>query len=110
VNQTINLAYGQGNTLVHCADRIAAELGVEPKMSMAPALLGEVTHYVADISKARELIGYEPQVPLDEGIARAVGWFRERRAAHPDEDVPVAADHEGTPRDAGVLWKSASVP
>ena len=31
VNQTINLAYGQGNTLVHCAERIAAELGVEPR-------------------------------------------------------------------------------
>ncbi len=107
-NQTINLAYGQGNTLVHCAERIAAELGVEPSMTMAPALLGEVTHYVADLSKARELLGYEPEVPLDEGISRAVAWFREHRADHPEEDVPVAADHEGTLRDSGALWKSAS--
>src|SRR5207237_31027 len=45
VNQTINLAYGQGNTLVHCAERIAAELGTEPQMTLAPSLLGEVTHY-----------------------------------------------------------------
>ncbi len=94
VNQTINLAYGEGNTLVHCAERIAAELDVEPRMTMAPSLLGEVTHYVADLSKARELLGYHPQVPLDEGLARAVEWFRRHRAAHPEQDVLVRADHE----------------
>ena len=96
VNQTINLAYGEGNTLVRCAERIAAELGVEPNMTMAPSLLGEVTHYVADLSKARTLLGYSPKVALDEGIARAVAWFREHRAEHPEEDVTVIADHEGT--------------
>jgi UDP-glucuronate 4-epimerase len=104
VNQTINLAYGHGNTLVHCAERIAAELGTEPRMTMAPALLGEVTHYVADLTKARELLGYDPKVPLDEGIARAVAWFREHRSAHPEENVPVTADHEGTHGAAGA-WK-----
>jgi len=107
VNQTINLAYGRGNTLVHCAERIAAELDVDPHMTMAPSLLGEVTHYVADLSKARELLGYDPQVPLDEGIARAVVWFREHRAAHPEENVPVSADHEGK-LGASPVWKSAA--
>ena len=110
-NQTINLAYGQGNTLVHVAERIAAELGVEPDMTIAPSLLGEVTHYVADLSKARELLGYDPQVPLDEGIARAVAWFREHREAHPEENVPVAADHEGSsPDDVEHGWKTVPVP
>ena len=52
-------------------------------MTIAPSLLGEVTRYVADIRKARDLLGWEPQVPLDEGIPRAVAWFREHRAAHP---------------------------
>ena len=60
-NQTINLAYGQGNTLVRCAELIAGELGVTPQMTLAPSLLGEVTHYVADLSKARELLGYSPR-------------------------------------------------
>jgi UDP-glucose 4-epimerase len=108
VNQTINLAYGEGNTLVHCAERIAAELDVEPKMTMAPSLLGEVTHYVADLSKARELLDYDPRVPLDEGLARAVAWFREHREAHPEEDVPVSADHEGALRESGSVWKPAA--
>ena len=108
VNQTINLAFGQGNTLVRCADLIAAELDVEPQVSIAPSLLGEVTHYVADLSRARELLGYSPKVPLDEGIARSVAWFREHRAAHPEENVPVTADHEGALGDTGHVWKSAA--
>jgi nucleoside-diphosphate-sugar epimerase len=94
VNQTINLAYGQGNTLVHCAERIAAELGRQPNMTLAPSLLGEVTHYVADLTKARSLLDYGPKVSLDEGIARAVAWFREHRAAHPEDDIHVVPDHE----------------
>jgi UDP-glucose 4-epimerase len=108
VNQTINLAYGQGNTLVRCAELIAGELGTAPDMTLAPSLLGEVTHYVADLSKARELLGYTPKVSLDDGIARAVAWFREHRAAHPEEDVPVLADHEGTSRETGPVWKTAA--
>jgi UDP-glucose 4-epimerase len=87
-NQTINLAYGQGNTLVRAAELIAAELGVEPQVTLAPSLLGEVTHYVADVRKARELLGWQPQTPLDQGIPKAVSWFREWRAAHPDENRP----------------------
>jgi UDP-glucose 4-epimerase len=87
-NQTINLAYGQGNTLVRAAELIAAELGVEPQIHLAPSLLGEVTHYVADVSRARGLLGWEPETPLAEGIPRSVAWFREWRAAHPEEDRP----------------------
>jgi UDP-glucose 4-epimerase len=92
VNETVNLAYGQGNTLVRVAELIGKELGVEPKMTLAPSLLGEVTRYVADISKARELLGWEPQTPLEEGVPKAVRWFLEHRAAHPEEDRPIVAD------------------
>ena len=99
-NETINLAFGQGNTLVRAAELIAAELGVEPRMTIAPSLLGEVTRYVADIRKAGDLLGWEPQVPLDEGIPRAVAWFREHRAAHPEEDLPVVNEGDS------VGWKT----
>src|SRR5689334_18286041 len=87
-NKTINLAYGQGNTLVRAAELIASELDVEPNITMAPSLLGEVTHYVADVSKARELLGWEPETALAAGIPRSVAWFKEWRAAHPEEDRP----------------------
>ena len=94
-NETINLAFGQGNTLVRAAELIAEELAVDPQITLAPSLLGEVTHYVADVRKARELLDWEPQTPLDEGIPRAVRWFREWRDAHPEEDRPLEAETEG---------------
>ncbi|MBF6613803.1 MAG: NAD-dependent epimerase/dehydratase family protein, partial [Chloroflexi bacterium] len=79
-NQTINLAYGRGNTLLKMAQLIGDALGKEPRITVAPALLGEVTHYVADISRARALLNYDPKVPLEEGIPRAVKWNREWKA------------------------------
>lgn len=74
-NRTINLAYGQGNSLVKMTELIGEALGITPQTKIEPAkLAGEVTHYVADIALARELLGYEPQVPLAEGLKRAVAW------------------------------------
>jgi nucleoside-diphosphate-sugar epimerase len=102
-NETINLAYGEGNTLVRAAELISAALGVEPRIATEPALLGEVTRYVADIRKARELLDWQPQTPLDLGIPLAVSWFREHREAHPDEDRPVTWE-------AGAIgWKTLAV-
>ncbi len=85
-NETINLAYGQGNTLVRAAELIAAELGVTPEITKEPSLVGEVTRYVADIRKARELLDWQPETPLEKGIPLAVDWFRGWRVAHPEED------------------------
>jgi UDP-glucose 4-epimerase len=107
INETINLAYGQGNTLVRCAELIGEALGVAPRITLAPALLGEVTRYVADIQKAHDLLGYTPQVAVDEGIPRAVAWFREWRAAHPDEDQPFSEDTVHSPHDAVLGYKGA---
>jgi UDP-glucose 4-epimerase len=77
-NQTINLAYGQGNTLVRMAELIASALNVPPRINVQPAKrVGEVTRYIADISKAAELLEYQPRVPLEEGIRRAVAWSQE---------------------------------
>ena len=78
VNETINLAYGQGNSLARMAEYIAAALNVPPQINLEPAKrVGEVTRYIADISKAVELLDYQPLVPLEEGIRRAVAWSQE---------------------------------
>jgi nucleoside-diphosphate-sugar epimerase len=75
VNETINLAYGEGNTLVRMAELIAESLQVEATINVEPSKLpGEVTHYVANIGRARQLLGYTPQVALAEGLRRAVAW------------------------------------
>lgn len=79
-NHTINLAYGQGHTLVTMAELIAKTLGIEPDMTVEPSRVGEVTHYVANIGKARAVLGYSPTTPLDEGIRHAIEWSKEFRS------------------------------
>jgi len=100
-NETINLAFGQGNTIVRAAELIAGELGVQPQITIEPSLLGEVTHYIADVTKARTLLGWEPATPLEQGIPRAVAWFREWRSAHPEEDRPFQRSRTGSELDHG---------
>lgn len=82
-NHTINLAYGHGNSLVDMAKFVAEELGVEPNMTVEPSRVGEVTHYVANVGKARALLDYTPQVPLREGIRRSVAWTMDWWEKHP---------------------------
>ncbi len=75
-NQTINLAYGKGSSLVAMAQYIGQALDIEPEIKVEAAKRpGEVTHYVADLSKAEELLDYHPQVGLEQGIRRAVDWW-----------------------------------
>lgn len=74
--ETFNLACGRGYSLKSLADIIASTLEVEPTINYEPTRSGEVTRYVADISKARELLGYDPSTTLEEGVAKEIQWAR----------------------------------
>lgn len=75
-NQTINLAFGQGSTLLDLVNIASLALHKEPRVTYEPARVGEVTRYVADISKARQLLDYSPQTPLSGGLSKAIAWQR----------------------------------
>jgi UDP-glucose 4-epimerase len=77
VNQTINLAYGQGQTLFDLVSLIELGLGKQAKATYEKSLTGEVTRYVADISKAKKLLGYSPTTPLTRGIQKYVEYCRQ---------------------------------
>jgi UDP-glucose 4-epimerase len=78
--QTINLAYGHGSTLMDVVNIISLALGKEPNATFLGSRTGEVTRYVADISKARKLLGYDPKISLSSGLCKAVAWSRSHRA------------------------------
>ena len=75
--ETVNVAYGRGSTLMDLVNLIALALRREPNARYESSRSGEGTHYVADITKARQLLGYRPQVPLTAGIPRTIQWQRE---------------------------------
>jgi UDP-glucose 4-epimerase len=73
-DETINVAASRGSSLVELVEFIGEALGVEPRYVVEPSRPGEITRYVADISKARRLLDYEPTTFLREGVAKAVAW------------------------------------
>lgn len=74
-NQTFNLAYGQGNSLSVVSDTFQEALGVKANVTYENARVGEVTHYIADISNAKKLLGYNPQTDLKTGLINAAKWY-----------------------------------
>jgi UDP-glucuronate 4-epimerase len=56
---------------------IEQALGLEAQLEFAPMQAGDVPVTYADISKAKRMLGYEPQTSVEEGIARFVDWYRQ---------------------------------
>ena len=73
---TFNLAYGEGHSLIELAEIIGKELMIEPLIDIQNSRLGEVTHYVADISKSKNILGFSPKVNLSKGISNAIKWHK----------------------------------
>ncbi|MBM3228052.1 NAD-dependent epimerase/dehydratase family protein [Candidatus Peribacteria bacterium] len=77
-NDTYNLAFGEGNTIVKLAEMIIELTGSKSTIELGQSRTGEVVRYVADISKAKRAFGYNPKTPFAEGVKKAVEWY----AAH----------------------------
>ena len=76
-NETINLASGSGATLLELIGYIESEVGKTANVTIEDPRPGEVTRYVGDIGKARQILDYEPKFDLAAGISQYVSWCRE---------------------------------
>lgn len=79
--QVINVGSGQPITIRQVADVLARSLGknVMPIISNK-CRVGDVRHCYADITKAQNLLGYEPQVSYDEGFRELAEWLKGQQA------------------------------
>ena len=77
VNETINLSSGSPATLGYLAETIARYLDVTPEIIDKPIQPGEISFYIADLTKAKQRLGFDPQVSFEEGIKRTVEWSTE---------------------------------
>ncbi|HDS84129.1 MAG TPA: SDR family oxidoreductase [Phycisphaerales bacterium] len=75
--QVINIACGQKITVNAIIDLINSLAGKSVKARYVPPRPGDVKHSLADIQKAKSLIGYEPVVQFQEGLEKAITWYRE---------------------------------
>lgn len=71
-----NIACGERIDLLQVLGLLAGHFGAAIEPRFEPRRSGDVKHSLADISRARELLGYEPEVLFADGLARTVAWFR----------------------------------
>jgi len=75
--EVINIACGQAVTINETIDTINGLVGKNIKPIYTDPRPGDVKHSLADITLAKETIGYKPTVLFREGLQKAIGWYRE---------------------------------
>jgi dTDP-L-rhamnose 4-epimerase len=86
--QSFNIGTGRATSVKQIAELLAKGLG----KSITPDIVGkyregDIRHCVADISKAQRMLGYEPQVTLEDGLAELLSWLASQK---PDDKVEAA--------------------
>lgn len=76
--QAYNIAYGGREYLIDIYYGLTKALGVDIEPNFGPDRAGDIKHSNADISKAKRMLGYEPEWSFERGIAAAVEWYREK--------------------------------
>jgi UDP-glucuronate 4-epimerase len=74
----LNFGAGGKVTVLEVIELLEKELRVAAEIEWLPAQTGDVRRTWSDSRAAREALGFEPRVPLEEGIARFAAWLRER--------------------------------
>jgi nucleoside-diphosphate-sugar epimerase len=85
--RVMNVAIGTSHTLNQLVATLGRLLDTDIEPEYAPHRPGDVPESLADVSLARELIGYEPSVAFEEGLQRTIAWIVEQRAAHEARSV-----------------------
>jgi nucleoside-diphosphate-sugar epimerase len=79
--RVMNVAVGSSYTLNDLVRTLRELLDSDIEPDYAAPRPGDVRESLADISLARELIGYEPSVGFEEGLERTIAWIVEQRVA-----------------------------
>ena len=75
--QVFNVAYGGREYLIDIYYSLTKALGKNIEPHFGPDRPGDIKHSNADISKAKRLLGYDPQYDFAKGLAEAISWYRE---------------------------------
>ena len=75
--QAYNIAYGGREYLIDIYYGLTKALGVQVEPNFGPDREGDIKHSNADISKAKRLLGYDPDWSFDRGIQAAIEWYKE---------------------------------
>jgi len=74
--EAINIACGKSLSLLELVSILNELLGARIEACHAPERQGDIKHSLADISKARQLLGYEPRIGIREGLSKTLDWHK----------------------------------
>lgn len=74
--QAYNIAYGGREYLIDIYHHLAKALGEDKEPAFAPERIGDIRHSNADISKARQMLGYDPEWDFEKGMKEAIEWYK----------------------------------
>jgi nucleoside-diphosphate-sugar epimerase len=80
VQVPVNLGNTEEFTMMELAQQVRKLTGLEAPLVHKPLPADDPRQRRPDLSRARELLGYEPKIDLHEGLTRTVAFFRERLA------------------------------
>ena len=75
--QVVNIACGQAVTVNEIIEMINKSLGKNVKPIYVDERAGDVKHSLADISAATNLIGYKPVITFEQGLQKAISWYKD---------------------------------
>lgn len=75
--EAFNVAYGGREYLIDIYYGLCKALGKDVEPHFGPDRAGDIKHSNADISKAKKLLGYDPEYSFEKGIALAIDWYKE---------------------------------
>ena len=74
--EVLNIGCGERHTLIQMVELLNELSGEKRVPQFAPPRPGDVKHSQADITRAREVLGYEPRVRFKEGLAKTFEWYK----------------------------------
>ena len=75
--EAFNIAYGGREYLIDIYYGLTEALGVDIEPKFGPDRAGDIKHSNADITKAKKMLGYEPEWNFERGIKAAIEWYKE---------------------------------
>jgi UDP-N-acetylglucosamine/UDP-N-acetylgalactosamine 4-epimerase len=80
VNQVYNIACGHRTSLNELFESLKEEAGSTLSPVYGPERRGDVKHSLADISKARKMLGYEPKTSVKDGLRKTLQWYKSNKS------------------------------
>lgn len=75
--QAFNIAYGGREYLIDIYHTLTKALGKDIEPHFGPDRKGDIKHSNADITKAKDLLGYAPEYNFERGLQEAIAWYKE---------------------------------